>query len=165
MTKSTAVAEVTPTDLRTMVQRPSGPTEIAPSVLARIADYMSDAPILSGTMSDMLTRVMDCETLEDAATLFSGLDSTEDVAGVPLMIRSFALNESSFDNPAALPFYALVFATNRDTGAEIQFNTGSTSILVTLLTAHRREWFPFTAHIVAVPLDDGNTAYNMVFDA
>lgn len=169
MATGTVAKTATPTidTLKEMVVRPiaEGPQPIAPEVIGKVADLLRDAPMLQGDRSSLLNRIMECQTLDDAATLFSGLDSTKDVVGLPLMIHSFALSPSDYDAVGSLPFYATVFAEDRTRTVDVTFNTGSTSIVVTLLTGWRREWFPFTAHIEAKSLANGYTAYNLRFDA
>lgn len=139
---------------------------IQPAVLQRIAKLAADAPRGDGDLGALLERIMDCETIDEAAHIWDGLDNTADVANVPLMIESFILRESRYnESENALPFYATVYGKNRLNNDEVVFNTGAATVLITLLTGFKRNWFPFTAHIELKDLANGYTAANLVFDA
>lgn len=137
--------------------------QISPAVLTRIAELAADAPREQATLGDLLARIMDCETIDQAATLFDGMDNSKDVAGRELMFDSFILRESSYDNDSSLPFYMTVFARDYKTQEPVTFNTGATTVMITLLQGHKHGWFPFTGRIELKQLDNGNTACNLVF--
>ena len=147
--------------------------DLSPAVMVRtrISELLADAPMDTGEdgLANLLIRLSNAETIEDAAAVFSKMDNSITVADVPLMVTGFVLRESEYGGE--LPFYATVFATHRNTGAEITFNVGATAMVMTLLVANRRGWFPFTAHVerkkLSKPADDGSTRIvsNLIFDA
>lgn len=139
--------------------------ELETRVSNRFAELIANAPVEeegegSARMLDRLLNVSDIESL---ASMFSGMDSSADVIGIPLMVHGFVLRESDYDGGVGR--YATVFATRRDDGSEVTFNTGALTILGTLLVAQSRGWFPLTAHVAEKRVKSGNIAYNLILDA
>lgn len=130
----------------------------------KLAELLKNAPsdVDSDGSARIALAILNAETLDDVAAIFSGMDNAKQYMDIPLMIKSFTIRDSTKDGGVGV--YATINATVRATGNDIMFNCGATSVVATLLVAHERDWFPFTAHLTSKETSKGNTVYNLIPD-
>lgn len=130
----------------------------------KLAEYLKDAPsdIDTDGSARIALAILNAESLDEVAGIFSGMDNAKQYMDVPLMINSFTIRDSTKDGGVGV--YATINATERKTGNSVMFNCGATSVIATLVVAHKRDWFPFTAHLASKETAKGNTVYNLIPD-
>lgn len=137
------------------------------SVRNRMATLIAQAPVEEEGegLNRMLDRILTCESIDQLAAMFEKMDNSRTVAGRNLKVDGFVIRASKYTGEnSRLGIYATVFATDRDTNEDVTFNVGAQTVVVSLLVANVRQWFPFFAHIELKELSDGNTASNLMFD-
>lgn len=138
-------------------------TDLTQHVNAQLRELLIDAPIEGegDGSARLIATMLDAESLSDIADVFSGMDNSESVANRQLMINGFVIRESGYEG--GLGIYATVYATDLATKKNTPFNSSAMSIIALLLMAHRRDWFPFTAHVESKTIGkSGNTVYNLI---
>lgn len=139
-------------------------SQVQNQMSGKLAEYLANAPsdLDSDGGARIALAILNAESLDDIAGIFSGMDNAKKYMDVPLMINSFTIRDSTKDGGVGV--YATINATERKTGNSVMFNCGATSVIATLAVAHNRDWFPFTAHLASKETANGNTVYNLIPD-
>lgn len=113
------------------------------AIIAKLIEMGADVPGQDGDgLVNILEQLLSATSLDDLDKPWNS-EGMEKYLGRTIRIDSIQKNESRFRD--GVPFYLLAFGVDLATGEAVTFTTSAQAVIVQLLLAHSRKWFPWIA--------------------